>query len=261
MINKNIFTRELLIAISDWQRGWSEVQERRRLLADELVIQCEKLPKEFKQVNGSCYRKRFINSKELIPILIDDDFFEGIASWTESLDYAKGFKARIRNEEKFVTVFKHRPLPQEVVVNIVALWKDEQFKKAAEEFRIEDETASKPLFHFKDDQSEIILKSTLKGTEIEDIKGVSSSFEVLCDKANIPEEKREELSIRYSKDPNGIPIEFEYFAGSRATKEAIKNTLNNFKEKIESAKANNGNINWSGAATPHIGDLKHKPII
>jgi hypothetical protein len=253
------FSNDFLIALSNWQRGWSENQERRRQIADELIKQCEDIPHKFKTVDGCCYRKRFIIEGEIIPILIDDDFFEGIASWTKDKNCAKNFKGIIKPNTKFVTLFKHTPNPNEIVINIISLWEDEDFKKAAEELKNENFEAAKPLFNFRDYQSEIILKSTLKGSEIEDMVGISSSFEDLCNMANIPEEKREELSIKYAKDPNGLPIEIPTFAGTRPTKEAITKTLIKFKETLETAKTNNIFVDWSKVAEPHQDDLKHKP--
>ncbi|GAB3175529.1 hypothetical protein [Telluribacter humicola] len=186
-------------------------------------------------------------------------FFEGIASWTKEMEYAKKFKGIVRSSTKFVMLFKHVPTPNEVVVNIISLWQDTKFVEAVQKFKEDDPEASKALFNFKDFQSEIILRSTLKGTEIEDIVGVSSSFEALCDMAGIPEEKRQELSIKYARDPNGIPIELPIFAGQRPTTVAITKALNKFKDLLEAAKETNVFVDWSKSAKPHEEDLKHKP--
>lgn len=253
-----MFTRDFLVALSNWQNGWSENQERRRIIADELVNQCMNLPEEYKIVDVPCYRKRFILEGEILPILVDDDFFEGIASWTTEKGYAKEFKGIVKPNTKFVMLFKHQPLASEVIININLLWQDPIFQKEADKFKEADPEMSKPLFNFKNYQSEIILRSTLKGSEIEDIVGISSSFETLCDMANIPEEKRRELSIKYARDPNGIPIEIPAFVGARPSKEAISNTLVKFKDLLEDASNNNIFVDWSRAVTPHNDDLKHK---
>lgn len=257
MQSEAIFTRDFLTSLSNWQRGWSENQERRRIIADELVEQCKKLPDKFKTVNDPCYRKRFVIEGEVTPILIDDNFPEGIASWTTELEYAKRFKGMIRPSTKFIMVFKHFPQSEEVVVNIIALWKDVDFVNAANKFQAEDCEAAKALFNFKDSQSEIILRSTLRGSEIEDMVTISSSFEDLCDMAEIPEDKRIELSIKYARDPNGIPIEIPTFAGTRPTKKAIEKTLDRLKKMLETARENNIFIDWSNVAKPNKDDLKH----
>lgn len=252
------FSREFLISLSKWQKGWAENQDKRRQIADELVRQCEQIPNRYKTYYRACYRKRFIVNGEMAPILLYDNFFEGIASWTSDLDYAKRFKGIDRPSSKFVVIFKKKPRPQEIILNIQSLWNDPDFKNAVQEFEMDDSDAAKALLNFKDLQSEIILRSTLKGSEIIDIVGESSSFEVLCDMARIPEEKREEFSIKYAKDPNNLLIELPTFAGKRPTKQAIKSTLIRLRHAINTAKSNNVWLDWSGAATSHTDDLKHK---
>lgn len=254
----NIFDIEFLTALSNWQNGWRENQERRREIADKLVEQCNKLPHEFKVCDCPCYRKRFIIEGEIVPILLDDEMFEGIASWTTDLNYAKTFKGFIKPTTKFAMVFKHTPVENEIVVNILFLWKNEHFIKSADKFKAERPDDARALFNFKDYQSEIILKSTLKGNEIEDIVGISSSFEKLCDMAGIKEENRRELSIKYARNPDGIPIELPSFAGSNATKKAIKKTISKMTNLLNHAKANNIPINWGKSYSRHDEDLKHK---
>jgi hypothetical protein len=252
------FSREFLVALSNWQRGWAEDQVERRKIADNLVKQCEHIPEKYKKVDEACFRKRFIRDGEIVPILLDNDFFEGIASWTANLDYAKYFKGIVRPDTKFVMVFEHKPKAEEVVINIIILWKDDNFKQAVSEFEKADSEGAKALLNFKDYQSEIILFSTLIGNEITDIVGVSSSFEELCDMAGIPEEKRDKLSIQYARNPNGLLIEIPTFAGQKPTREAIKKTLVKIKETFETARQNNVPIDWSGVTKPHEDDLKHR---
>lgn len=258
MINDYEFSRDFLIALSNWQRGWAENQVERRKIADKLVELCEQIPDKYKKVNVTCFRKRFIRDGEIVPILLDNDFFEGIASWTTDLDYAKYFKGIIRPDTKFVMVFEHQPKPEEVVINIIELWKDGNFKIAVSEFEKDDSEGAKALLNFRDYQAEIILRSTLKGSEIVDIVGVSSSFEEICDMAGIPEEKREEFSIQYARNPSGLPIEIPTFAGKKPTRKAIRKTLIKIKETFETARQNNVPIDWSRVAKPHEDDLKHR---
>lgn len=258
MANEYEFSRDFLIALSNWQRGWSENQVDRRKIGDKLILQCELLPEKYKKVNLPCYRKRFIQYGELVPILLDNDFFEGIASWTADIDYAKKFKGIVKTDTKFVMLFEHLPKPEEVVINLIELWKEEAFKNAVNEFEKDDIEGAKALLHFKDYQSEIILRTTLKGSEIIDIVGVSSSFEEICDMASIPEEKREKFSIQFARNPNGLPIEIPTFAGKRSTKAAIKKTLVKIKETFETAIENNVLIDRSRVIKPHEDDLKHR---
>jgi hypothetical protein len=257
--DKEIFTVDFLTALSRWQNGWHEHQDKRRQIADELVKHCESLPDELKVADVSCYRKRFLVEGETIPIVLEDDFFEGIASWTTDSDYVKNFKGFVRPDTKFAMVFKHKPSKNEIIVNIAKLWNHEGFISAVEKFKSENPDAAKALVNFKDFQSEVVLRSTLKGSEIEHIVGISSSFEKLCEMGGVPESEREKLSINYARDPDGIPIEMPFLAGSHTTKTALKTAILKMNDLLTHARKNNIAIDWSKVRTAHPDDLKHKP--
>lgn len=253
-----VFDIDFLKSLSEWQKGWGEVQEKRRLLADKLVSTCEKLPDEFKTCEDYCFRKRFIVGGEIVPIILNDDFFEGIASWSLDLSFTKTFKYLLRPDSKFAMIFKKRPRVEDVIVNVDSLWKNKQFKVAVQELEKAKPKIAKPIIHFKNyNQSEVVLRTTLKGSEIEHIVGVSSSFEDICDMGNIPEEEREELSIRYAKDPNGIPISFPTYASFNGTRMAVERTINKMRELINEARQNDVPI-YNLVYEPHADDLKHK---
>jgi len=253
-----IFTIDFLGSLSDWQNGWKEDQDKRRKIADQLVSQCQNLPIKFRNINEPCYRKRFINDGEVVSIVYYDNFFEGIASWTTNLNCGLDFKEMIRPDKKFAALFKHTPTEQEVIVNIIELWKDKDFVSAAEKVREDYPEKVKALFHFRDKQSEIILKSTLKGSEIENIVGISSSFDVLCDMAGIPEEEREKLSKEYVSNPDNILISIPIYASNKATRNAVKKAIARWKEKLSWAERNNIPIDWSNVGKENLDDIKHK---
>jgi hypothetical protein len=251
-----MFDSHFLNTLSDWQRGWRENQERRRQIADELVKVCEPLPKEFKKYNKGCYRKRFIVGGEIVPIVLNNDFFEGIASWTSEIGFAKNFKALIKSSTTFAMIFKHQPRPNEIIVNVNALWKNREFREAVDKLNIEEPTVAEPLLKMKV-QGEIVLRSTLRGSEIEHIVGMSHSFDEICDKGRIPLEEREELSKKYSMDPDGIPIDMPVWGSKKATNEAVKKTISKMKSLIENARKNKVPI-YNLVYEPHKDDLKHK---
>lgn len=250
------FTEEFLRALANWQRGWSENQDSRRIIANELVVQCENLPAKFKHINKPLYRKRFLIRGEIVPIMLHGQLQEGIASWTTDLDYAKGFKGLCREGVKFAVVFMHKPIKDEVIANLILLWKNKNFIAAVAKFKQNYPDDAKPLLNFKDSQSEIILKSTLRGEEIEDIVGISHDFDELCDMANIPDEERESISKKYESDLTNIPIYVPTFAGRRATKASVKATIAKMKESIKYWNDNNIPIIWPDISV-HIDDLRH----
>ncbi len=252
-----IFTHSFLKALSDWQRGWYENQTTRRQLADNLVEACKTLPQEFLKCENFCFRKRFIVGGEIVPIILDDEYFEGIASWTFDIDFAKNFKGLVNSATTFAMIFKQKPRPEDIIVNISELWKNESYRQAIEKLKVEEPELAEPLIKFKDFQSEIILRSNLHGTEIEHIVGVSSDFDEICDKAKIPIEMREELSKKYAKDPDGIPISMPVYSSVTSTKVAVQNTITNMRRTINDARRDGIPV-YNLTHKSHSDDLKHK---
>ncbi len=258
--SSNLFNTEFLITLSNWQNGWGGNQNRRREIADRLVEQCKYLPDEFKNVDCDCYRKRFIVQGEIISILLEDSRFEGISSWTTNWDSAKIIHGFIQPNTKFAMIFKHKPTENEVIVNIPSLWKEKTFIENAEKFKIDFPENAKALFNFRDHQSEIVLRSTLRGSEIENIAWVSSSFDELCNKANIPENIRDELYKKYISNPEGIEISLPIFTKVDSTKRIINNILSKTRTSIINAKTNNIPIYGYASNSIHPDDLKHQII-
>ncbi len=257
-IKSVVFTNELLTALSNWQNGWAEIQERRYDLADELVKQCKDVPEKFKKINSPCYRKRFIYANELKRLFLEDDLFEGISSWTTDMNYAKGFKGYVRQGASFSMMFECIPRPEDIVLNISELWKDEDFVHFANQFKINFPKKAKPLFNFKDTQSEVVLRSTLRSFEIRNVVGFSSSFEEICDMGNIPEDEREELSIKYEQDPNGIPINMPVFVDEISSRESVARAIACMKKELSSAEKENEPINWGDSDVKSMRDEIHR---
>jgi hypothetical protein len=255
---QGVFDRDFLSALSEWQRGWNEDQDRRREIADTLLVQCDRLPIKFKQVDTPCYRKRFIMAGEIVPIMLDDDMFEGIASWTTNLNSAKGFKEILRQDSKFACVFKHTAKKEEVIINISSLWQDSEFVSEVHNFQEIDSEKARVLLNFRDKQSEVVLRSTLRGSELEHIVGISKSFDEICDMANIPEGEREELGKEYYKNPNGIPIQMPTFASSEATRAAVQKTINTMIDTIKKAKEEGKSLDFGSYYRMENKNLKHK---
>jgi hypothetical protein len=195
-----IFTDSLLRAIGGWQHGWRELQSRREELAKKLQAAAESLPLEFRSVEVPCYRKRFIHKGELVDLILKNEREEGITSWTTNLKYAERFKGLLRPEAVSAAIFCHVPSAKEVVVNIDALWKSKEFIAAAEEYKKKGGRNVEALFHFRDTQGEVVLQTPLRGSEVIALTGISSPFDELCDRANIPEGRRDEIFRKLIED-------------------------------------------------------------
>lgn len=201
-----IFSDDFLQALATWQNGWGTDQTRRKPIGDALLQACEALPKEFKTANGrTCYRKRFIHTGELVPIFVDDARDEEIGSWTFNEEFARGFRKLRSLDPGAITaaIFKRIPPDDEVVVNIPALWQDDEFIAAAEAYRERNKPYAKALFHFVGpyDQDEIVLKSApLQGSQIHALAAPVKTFDEYCDMLGFPNDKRRDVYYRQLTD-------------------------------------------------------------
>ncbi|UIP95249.1 hypothetical protein [Acinetobacter johnsonii] len=187
------FSDELMIALANWQKGWEEKQEKRQVLASDLLNVVQNLDERFKRVSSPCYRKRFLHRGELEAIFLKDNKDEGVVSWTIHQEFAERFKGLLKPDAVSGAIFEHTPSENEIVVNICELWKDADFIEAANNFKKKYPIEAQPLFHFKDTQGEVILMSPLKASEIIAFTGASSPFDDLCEQLSIPEGSRDEL--------------------------------------------------------------------
>ena len=189
----HLFSEEFLSALGGWQRGWREIQSDRLALGLALIKASSNLPAEFRTVEHPCYRKRFIHEGEFVDLFLVDQRDEGIASWTTDLKFAERLKGLTRPDAISGAIFRHTPTPDEVVLNTVALWKSDEFRTRAAQYRKEAGKDAKALWNFRDTQAEIILTSPLKGSEVIALTGTSSPFDQLCDRENIAESQRDGL--------------------------------------------------------------------
>ncbi|MDQ0020732.1 hypothetical protein [[Curtobacterium] plantarum] len=229
------FSDEFFFALSKWQKGWKEDQSQRDLLAKELLITTQDLDKKFKSVTAPCYRKRFLHQGELVDIVLKDQKNEGVVSWTLDKEYAEIFKGLCKANAVSGAIFEHTPIGSEVVVNVCELWKDSDFIKAATDFQVRYPEDAKALFHFKDRQSEVILTSPLKASEIIALTGASSPFDDLCDQAGIPDDSSRNELFSSLVEGGQSPGELRYTSKESAQR-IIDNVIRKVHDKIEEFK-------------------------
>ncbi|MDW5375362.1 hypothetical protein R6258_00390 [Halomonas sp. HP20-15] len=230
------FDDEFLSILGAWQRGWNEDEGTRLKLAEKLMRSVEGLPDEFKQVNEPCYRKRFLHYGELFEIIMVDEKDEGLTSWTLFQKYAENFKGLHKPDAVSAAIFEHAPKPDEVILNICALWESESFLSAAKKYQDNGRENADAIFQFKASQGEVILNSPLKGSEIVALTGASSPFDELCDKANIPESERDGY-FKQLIDSGQYPETLKY-TSKEGTQRVIQNTIKIMEDKIEAAREN-----------------------
>jgi len=229
-----IFSDDFLNILGAWQKGWKEDQAVRLQLAEKLKSAVKTIPDEFKQINQSCYRKRFLHHGELFEIIMVDEKYEGLTSWTIFQKYAENFKGLQKPDAVSAAIFEHVPEEHEVILNISALWQSKPFICAAEKYKENNGENSSAIFHFKASQGEVILSAPLKGSEIVALTGASSPFDELCDKADIPENERDEY-FKKLIDIEQYPEILKY-TSKEGTQRVIQNTIKLMEKKIEEAK-------------------------
>ena len=228
------FSDKFLSALGRWQKGWREQANMRLEITNELevAIRDADLPKEFQTVSKICYRKRFLvpnnpeNGGDLGPLFLNGVLPEGVASWTFDKKLAQEFKDPTR-EGTIAAIFAHMPDPNEVLLNIPALWEDPTFQNTAERFLRGKGENSDALFHFRFRQSEVILHADLKYDELVHICGRSSPFERICELHGLWSEVDRDHLWKKLVEADTFPEEAFYLTkeGTRATMDRAKSSF------------------------------------
>jgi hypothetical protein len=227
------FTERFIETLNNWQKGWKEDQTKREDLAEVLKAECFLIDPTFKEVSGFCYRKRFLHHGDYVDILLKDSKNEGVCSWTTDLTYAEIFKGIIKPDAQHAAVFEHHPTKSEIILNIKKLWESYEFVTALKATNDRSPEKCAAIYNFKH-QGEVILEAPLKGSEIIALTGKSSSFDVLCDIAEIPEEKR---PAEYKRLIDlGYFIEEIRLLRAPSTKNAVRETIKLFKQRYPTFK-------------------------
>jgi hypothetical protein len=228
------FSKEFLIALGNWQRGWREIQGDRVILAAELESEAAKLPHNFRSVSTNCYRKHFLTKGELVDIVLRDSKDYGLMSWTIDRTYAERFKGLLRADAVSAAIFQHQPTSDEVVVDVTSLWKCEDFVSCVTAFASTKHPASDALLNFRDTQGEVVLRTPLRGSEIIGLVGVSSPFDELCDRAAIPECERDRIFRELISD--GVYAGEPIYLSPQGAQNVLTRTIETMIAKIESIK-------------------------
>jgi hypothetical protein len=182
------YSDKFLEALGAWQRGWCEDRLRRVPITTQLeaaIAASVGLPEQARRVDRICYRKRFLvpnnpqNNGDFVPLIFQGRVDDGVASWTTDQKYAQDFKDTIR-EGSVSAIFAHKPIGNEVVLNIPALWTIQDFRDAVKAYTVKEGPNSDALQHFKSRQSEVILTAPLLPEEVVGFCGRSSPFDLLC---------------------------------------------------------------------------------
>ena len=92
-MTNEIFTRDLIQAVSDWQRGGSHDQKVKR--GERLKTAAALLPEHFRTCAATCFRQEAHEKDRVWQLLADNHLPETIASWTTNIAIAKAFKGGV----------------------------------------------------------------------------------------------------------------------------------------------------------------------
>lgn len=240
------FSDQFLGALGAWQNGWGTDQTRRKHLGSDLLLASKKsLPSQFKTANGqTCYRKRFIHEGELKEVFVDDAFDENVASWTFNLEFARKFRGLKSYDEGAITaaVFKCNPADEDVVVNIPALWKDVTFVATAESYLKRTGPFARALFNFQEqnDQEEIVLTASLRGSSIIAVSAPVKTFDEYCDMMGLPNDHRRDVLFRLATEHGMAFGDMQYLTSERTAQVSASAALtghlvNTFNEILASS--------------------------
>ena len=231
------FNNRFLSAMGQWQKGWRENANARLKMADELEAAISEidLPQNFRTVDKTCYRKRFLvpnnkqNGGDLGPLFINGFITEGVASWTTEKKLAQEFKDPTR-EGTIAAIFSHVPVASEVLLNIPALWEDLSFQTAAEHFVERSGDNSDALLHFRSRQSEVILRAELKYDELVHLCGRSSPFDRLCEIHGLRSDEERDRLWQEFVEADIFPEE-AFYLSPEGTRAAMERAYVSFLEK------------------------------
>jgi hypothetical protein len=237
------YTDRFLEALGAWQRGWREDPTRRLAVTSELraaIAASPDLPPDVLRVYDMCYRKRYLvpnnpqNEGDFVPLILGGSIDEGVASWTTEKRFAQDFKDPIR-VGTISAVFAHKPKPEEVILNIKALWARADFKEAVAAFASRGGRNAVALQYFRSRQSEVILNYPLRIEEIEGFCARSSPFDVLCEAAEITDDSEKDNLWRQLVEKDVFPEQPMWTSKDSAIR-ALEITKNKFDERVRALK-------------------------
>jgi hypothetical protein len=158
---------------------------------------------------------------------------DSATSWTTDREIAKNLFGLWRPDAVTGAIFRHAPLPGEVILNIPALWACPDFVDAATSYRATGGANAEALFNFKGakDQREIILRAPLRLDEIIAFSGKGSVFDDAWAQAGITDPAKQDEAWK-SLVARGIhPGEPTYVFDDNA-ENVIRNTIENLRRRL-----------------------------
>ena len=121
-VRSDFYTHALIEAIDDWQAG-SKDKERK---AARLIKASEHLPANYRTAPAEVFRQLRANAPLAAGVAFDAmaDF---VSSWTTSLEVAKHFRESDGDRTKALMIFRRRPMPGDVILDLNVVYADPDF--------------------------------------------------------------------------------------------------------------------------------------
>jgi hypothetical protein len=155
--NELMFTKDLIQAISDWQRGGDAKQKLRRGKA--VKMQASRLPIKYKTVTGKCFRQIALKGKQLLHLGTHYQLSEAISSWTLSETVAREFKGGVPPPGDYQgIIFSTMPSSDSIILNIDSLFNDIDFVASIEQYKNEVDGYGQGIGRWGNSQHEVIIE-------------------------------------------------------------------------------------------------------
>ncbi len=175
-----MFTRDLIQAVNDWQRGGSHSQKvKRGLRLKECVAD---FPERFRTCELPCFRQEAHEKDRVWQLLADDHLPETIAAWTTDIAVAKDIKGGVPPEGLQGVIFRIEPTESSVVANLNAFYAEPDFVSSIEKHRSEINGFHDGIGRWGNSQREVVLEqSSLDQAAIYSYGGYTSNRETLIE--------------------------------------------------------------------------------
>ena len=224
-----VFTLEVVKAISDWQRGPShDTKVIRGRALKEIML---RLPEYFRQCDDLCFRQECHQKDRTFQVLIDNKLPETIASWTTSVEIAKAFKGGVVwGEQDRSIILAVKPPAGTVIANLKRLYDEPEFQKAVAYYGREIDYFYNGAGKYGNTQKEVVLElGSLSLASIYSYGGYSSAVDGLIT----------EFRKMYGRDPDQqeldqivTKVDQPWWLSEAGTKSAIGRTIPKFLERI-----------------------------
>jgi|ERR1700730_12262698 len=172
------FRLELLQAISDWQRDCDDRNLRTRR-GQALKEAAANLPVRYREVAGRCFRQMSLDSANLWRLATETELPETISSWSTSFEVVQWFKRGVPPAGDWQgLIWTVLPSPDQVVINLEALFADSEFCEAYEAAAPRIAHFHSGMGRYEGTQREVVLEiQRLPVAAVEAMGGYSSDRE------------------------------------------------------------------------------------